>query len=61
MNDEGVAAVLGLVLLQSDGVVRIPADDVAEGLPANSRVEVRWEEDYLVVSVEKVPDELGVE
>lgn len=56
MNDEGVAAVLGLVLLQHGGEVRVPADAVAEGLPSNSRVRVRWDDEELVVSVEKIDE-----
>lgn len=61
MNDEGVAAILGLVLLQNGGDVRIPADTVANGLPSNSRVQVSWDEDELVVGIREIPDDLGVD
>jgi len=40
MKDEGVAAILGFVLLANDGEVRVPAETVEAGLPDNSGVRV---------------------
>lgn len=41
INDEGVTAVLGLVLLtQPNHEVRVPLETIADGLPANSGVQV---------------------
>lgn len=41
INDEGVTAILGLVLMtHPDREVRIPIDLIESGLPANSGVQV---------------------
>ena len=41
INEEGVTAVLGLVLLTQPGnEVRVPIETIEKGLPANSGVQV---------------------
>lgn len=53
MEDEGIVAILGLVLLQAGGEVRIPMELIENGLPENSLVRV-WQDvatDELIVSV----------
>lgn len=46
MNDEGVTAILGLVLMVQPGQeVRIPYDVIDGGLPANSGVQVEQDEE----------------
>lgn len=64
MNDEGVVALLGLVLLTvapENLEVRVPATVLETGLPENSGVQVFKDEltDELVIKIEsyeKVPD-----
>lgn len=54
INEEGITAVLGLVLLvQPDREVRVPIETVAAGLPSNSGVQVfqDLETDELVVRI----------
>jgi hypothetical protein len=56
MNDEGVVALLGLVLLTVDGhEVRVPADVLESGLPDNSGVQVFRDElaDELVIRIQE--------
>lgn len=56
INDEGVTAILGLVLLtQPDHEVRVPLETIAAGLPSNSGVQVYQdlETEELVVRVQK--------
>lgn len=53
VGDEGVAAVLGLVLVKNGGDVRIPEFMVAEGLPNDSRVAVYWDNTDLVIGIRK--------
>ena len=52
-GDEGVAAVLGLVILHQGGEVRIPGSLIEEGLPPNSGVRVQYDaqKDELVIDV----------
>lgn len=54
VNDEGIAAVLGLVLLtQPDTEVRVPIEIIEKGLPANSGIQVYQDQvtDELVVRI----------
>lgn len=59
MNDEGVVAILGLVLMtQPDQTVRVPRELIENGLPADSSVRV-YEDiaaDELVISIAKNED-----
>lgn len=60
MNDEGVVALLGLVLTTFEGnEVRIPNEQVAAGLPENSGVQVFTDEisEELVIRIEEYPTE----
>lgn len=60
MNDEGVTAILGLVLLTQEGQeVRVPAETLEAGLPANSGVQVFKDEltDELVIRIQKFAEE----
>lgn len=60
MNEEGVAAMLGLVLQHIGEDVKIPEYEVAGGLPEKSRVVVYWEDSNLVIGIRKedwAPDE----
>lgn len=55
INDEGITAVLGLVLMvQPNQEVRIPEDTIAGGLPSNSGVQVYQDQDTgeLVVRIQ---------
>lgn len=56
MNDEGVVALLGLVLMTiEDNEVRVPATLLESGLPANSGVQVYKDEmtDDLVIKIQR--------
>ena len=56
MNDEGVVALLGLVLMTiENNEVRVSAEVVEQGLPENSGVQVFRDEiaDELVIRIEK--------
>lgn len=56
MNDQGVVALLGLVLLQIEGYeVRVPADEVETALPENSGVQVFMDDEAkeLVIRIAK--------
>lgn len=56
INEEGITAVLGLVLLtQPDNEVRVPIEVIEGGLPANSGVQVYQdlETDELVVRIQE--------
>lgn len=56
MNDEGVVALLGLVLMTVEGnEVRVPAETIEAGLPENSGVQVYRDEmaDELVIKIER--------
>lgn len=55
MDEQGVTAILGLVLLHVGGEVRIPMEKVEEGLPSGHgvRVEAKEDTDELVISIEK--------
>lgn len=56
MNDEGVVALLGLVLTTIEGQeVRVPAEALERGLPENSGVQVFKDEltDELVIRIQK--------
>lgn len=62
INDEGVTAVLGLVLLtQPKHEVRVPIETIAKGLPANSGVQVYQDlaSDELVVRIASYDEEGG--
>jgi hypothetical protein len=61
MKDEGVAAILGLVLLTHDGEVRVPAEVVENGLPDNSGVRIYTDDitEELVVQIAKYDNEVG--
>lgn len=64
MNDEGVTAILGLVLLmQPDQTVRIPNELLVKGLPDNSGVQVYQDRmtDELVVRIQSYEEEVEVE
>lgn len=52
LNDEGLAAILGLVI-KTVGEVKIPRESVEEGLPENAgvRVEYNEEADTLTVKI----------
>lgn len=55
MNEEGVTAVLGLVLLtQPDHEVRVPIEIIENGLPADSGVQVYQDQetDELVIKIQ---------
>lgn len=55
-NEESVAAILGLVLLQQENhTVRVPSELLESGLPDDSGVQVYFEEesDSLVVRIAK--------
>lgn len=55
INDEGITAVLGLVLLvQPNREVRVPENVIAGGLPSNSGVQVYQDQKTgeLVVSIQ---------
>lgn len=59
MNDEGVVALLGLVLLTIEGnEVRISAETLEKGLPSNSGVQVFRDEmaDELVIKIQSFED-----
>lgn len=58
-GDEGVAAVLGLVILHQGGEVRIPGSLIEEGLPPNSGVRVQYDPktDELVIDVAEAKNE----
>lgn len=59
MNDEGVVALLGLVLMTiENNEVRVSAEVVEQGLPENSGVQVFRDEiaDELVIRIEKYED-----
>jgi hypothetical protein len=58
MNDEGVAAMLGLAILAAGGEIRIPHEQVEDGLPSDSAVRVYRDEksDELVLTITKVSD-----
>lgn len=55
MEQEGVTAILGLVLLHVGGEVRIPMEEVEKGLPSGHgvRVESNEQTKELVISIEK--------
>lgn len=56
MNDEGVVALLGLVLTTIEGQeVRVPAEALERGLPENSGVQVFKDEltDELIIRIQK--------
>lgn len=56
MNDEGVVALLGLALMTIEGrEIRVPAEILERGLPADSGVQVFRDEmaDELVIRIEK--------
>lgn len=60
MNDEGVTAILGLVLLQQPNAeVRVPMSEIQKGLPENSGVQVFQDEatDEVVIRVAKFSDD----
>ena len=60
MNDEGVVALLGLVLMTIEGrEVRVSADVLEAGLPANSGVQVFKDEmtDELVIKIQEFGSE----
>lgn len=60
MNDEGVVALLGLALMTIDGhEIRVPAEVLEAGLPANSGVQVFRDEmaDELVIRIQKYEGE----
>lgn len=61
MNDEGVAAILGLVLLANGGEVRISQKQLEDGLPENSGVRVFTDEltQELVVQIQEFDNEDG--
>lgn len=63
MNDEGVAAVLGLVVVDAGGEIRIPYEAVEKGLPAESAVRVYRDEqsNELVVKIAGVEEQKEVE
>lgn len=64
MKDEGVAAILGLVLLtHENNEVRIPAEAVVRGLPDNSGVQVYQDPvtDELVIRVIDYEEETETE
>jgi hypothetical protein len=55
VNEEGVTAVLGLVLLtQPDHEVRVPIEIIENGLPADSGVQVYQDQetDELVIKIQ---------
>ena len=54
-QQESLAAILGFILLQNDGEIRIPAETLEEGLPEDSGVGVVFDEetDELVVHIAK--------
>lgn len=51
--EEGITAILGVVLLTQGGEVRVPRETLEDGLPENSRVQVFFDEsaDELVVRI----------
>lgn len=51
--EEGITAILGIVLLTQGGEVRVPRETLENGLPENSGVKVFFDEsaDELVVRV----------
>lgn len=60
MNDEGVVALLGLALMTIEGnEVRVPANVLEAGLPANSGVQVFRDEmaDELVIRIQHFEEE----
>ena len=60
MNDEGVIALLGMVLLQQPNQeVRVPYAQVVAGLPSDSAVKVFHHEatNELVIRIAKVKEE----
>ncbi len=60
INEEGVTAVLGLVLLTQPGhEVRVPIEIIEKGLPANSGVQVYQDlaSDELVVRIQGYDEE----
>jgi len=62
INEEGVTAVLGLVLLtQPNHEVRVPEDTIAGGLPSNSGVQVFQDQETgeLVVRIASYDEEGG--
>lgn len=62
INEEGVTAVLGLVLLtQPNYEVRVPEDTIAGGLPSNSGVQVFQDQETgeLVVRIASYDEEGG--
>lgn len=64
MNDEGIAAILGLVLMtQPDQTVEIPYETVEAGLPENSRVRVVKDpiKDIIRVTIEEIDEEVEQE
>lgn len=61
MHDEGVVALLGLVLLQQENnEVRIHDEDVERGLPTNSGVQVYHDEatEELVIRIQSYDEEV---
>lgn len=55
MDEQGVTALLGLILLQNDGEIRIPMEALEKGLPSGHGVRVISDEatDELVLSIQK--------
>lgn len=61
MNDEGIAAILGLVLMtQPNQEVEIPVETIEAGLPENSRVRVVRDnlKNVIRVFIEEVDEEV---
>jgi len=58
MEDEGIVAILGLILLQSGGEIRIPMEAIVKGLPSYSGVQVFPDEakDELVIRISTFED-----
>lgn len=64
MNDEGVIALLGLVLMTIEGhEVRVPAEVLERGLPDNSGVQVFKDEmtEELIIKIQKFEGKVEVE
>lgn len=64
INDEGVIALLGLALMTVEGhEIRVPAEVLESGLPANSGVQVFKDElaDELVIKIQSYDGDKEVE
>ena len=58
MHDEGLAAMLGLVLVHLGGEVEIPIETIEAGLPENSGVRVVETENGVIFRIQEYdPDE----